>query len=208
MYICVMMHEKINTIELQKLYKRDPGAIEHWFNMYVDALYSFIYYKVGMNSELAADLLQETFLEGITKMSQYDPQKASMYVWLTFLSRNHIKKALNAKKQAITHISTNDNESKYSKYCRDLSSQIIPEHIIQTKEIADIVQFALAEIPAHHSEILKLHYYNGNSIKVIAAFLKMTENAAKVLLHRARKSFEKAFIKLAGNLEITDLKVR
>ncbi len=185
------------------LSRKDPAAIEQWFRRYADAVFTFIYYKVGRDKELAQDIVQDTFLEGITKMAQYDPKKASMYMWLLFLSRNHIKKALRAKKRSLTNTCVYVPDSKYLNYCRNLASEVIPEDIIHTQEIAELVQITLGDIPAGYSEVLKLHYYNGDSIKKIADFRQITEGAAKVLLHRARKSFEKAFVKLAGNPDFT-----
>ena len=197
---------KIDKNVLRKLCNRERAAIEQWFNSYADAVFTFIYYKVGRDSELARDVVQDTFLEGITKMSQYDSKKASMYVWLTFLSRNHIKKALRDKNKIQLKQDNVESDSKWFDYCRKISSRLIPDEVLQSKETAELVKITLAEIPANHGEILKHRYYNGQSIRQIAAFCQITENAAKVLLHRARKSFEKAFIKLAGESDLISIK--
>ena len=201
-----MMPGQYDRNELEKLSRKDPAAIEQWFRRYADAVFMFIYYKVGRDSDLARDIVQDTFLDGITKMSQYDSKKASMYVWLLFLSRNHIKKALRAKKRGLANTCIHEQNSKYLDYCRSLSSEIIPDDIVHTQEIADLVRTTLYEIPASYGEILRLHYYNGDSIRKIADFKKITEGAAKVLLHRARKSFEKAIVKIAGNSDFTENK--
>ena len=208
MYIYVMMPGHFDRIELEKLSRRDPEAIEQWFRRYADAVFTFIYYKVGRDSDLARDIVQDTFLEGITKMAQYDSKKASMYMWLLFLSRNHIKKSLRAKKRGLTRNCYAAQDSNYHDYCRNLSSGTIPEDIIHMREMAELVQITLGDIPPGYSDVLRLHYYHGDSIKKIADFRQITEGAAKVLLHRARKSFEKTFVKLAGNSELKDLKVR
>jgi RNA polymerase sigma-70 factor (ECF subfamily) len=203
-----MMPGQIDRNELDKLSRREPAAIEQWFRRYADAVYTFVYYKVGKDSDLARDIVQDTFLEGIAKIAQYNQKKASMYVWLLFLSRNHIKRALRAKKRSFTNTCIHLPDKRYLDYCRNISSQIIPEEIIHTQEMAELVQITLGGIPAGYREILRLHYYEGNSIKKIADFRQITEGAAKVLLHRARKAFQKAFVKLAGNSDLTDLKVR
>ena len=39
----------------------DPEALEAWFHRNKDALYSFVYFRVGGDADLAADALQSTF---------------------------------------------------------------------------------------------------------------------------------------------------
>ena len=206
MYILVIMPVHYDRNELERLSRKDPAAIEQWFRRYADAVFTFIYYKVGRDKELAQDIVQDTFLEGITKMAQYDPKKASMYMWLLFLSRNHIKKALRAKKRSLTNTCVHVPDSKYLNYCRNLPCELIPDEIVHSQEMAELVQVTLADIPANYGEILRQHYYAGDSLKQIAAIRQITEGAAKVLLHRARKSFEKTFVRLAGNTDFTDRK--
>lgn len=196
-----------DTNELcDRISRREPEAIEQWFREYADAVYTYIYYKVSRNKDLACDIVQETFLEGIAKIAQYDSRKASMSVWLIILSRNHTKRALIAQKRSLTSRSVNNQTSKYLEYCKNMSNQLIPDEIIHSREMTELVQLALSEMPANYEEILRQHYYTGDSLKQIASIRKITEGAAKVLLHRARKSFEKTFIKLAGDSDFTGSK--
>jgi len=37
-----------------KLRRRDPQALERWFLDHADAVYTFVYYRVGRERELAA----------------------------------------------------------------------------------------------------------------------------------------------------------
>ena len=186
--------------------QRDPNALEQWFREYSDAVYTYVYYKIGKNKDLACDIVQETFLDGISKIGQYDSKKASMNVWLIFLSRNHIKRALRTHKRSLANTCVHLQNAKYVEYSKNLSNQIIPDEIANSREMAELVQIVLSDIPANHSEILRQHYYTGDSIKQIAAIKQITEGAVKVLLHRARKSFEKAFVKLSGNSDFTGSK--
>jgi|WetSurMetagenome_2_1015567.scaffolds.fasta_scaffold244246_2 RNA polymerase sigma-70 factor, ECF subfamily len=206
MYIDVMMQMQYDRNELEKLSRREPGAVEQWFRRYADAVFTFVYYKVGRDKELAQDVVQDTFLEGLLRMAEYDSNKSSMYFWLVLLSRNHIKLALQAKKRNFANLSIDAPNAKYMDYCKKLSCQLIPAEIIHSQEMAELVHVTLSDIPAGYGEILRQHYYSGDSLKQIAALRHISEGAAKVLLHRARKSFEKAFLKLAGNSELADLK--
>lgn len=192
------MSGQTDNYELERLLQREPEAVERWFRRYADEVFTFVYYKVGKDRDLAQDVVQDTFLDGISRIAQYDSNKSSMYLWLIFLSRNHIKRALRAKKRSFANLSIDSPDTKYVDYCRKISTQLIPEDVLHCREMAELVQITLADIPADYDEILRQYYYDDGSLKQIAALRQVSEGAAKVLLHRARKSFEKAFVKLAG----------
>ena len=74
--------------DLEALQRGEPQAIEDWFENCADPLYAFAYFRVGKDEQRATDVVQETFLEAMKRMSRYDPQRGSMMAWLTTLSRN------------------------------------------------------------------------------------------------------------------------
>lgn len=69
--------------DLQRLLTRDVEAVEKWFRTYSDTLYTFAYYRVGKDAEAAAEVVQETFVQALRKIENYDSQRGSMLVWLT-----------------------------------------------------------------------------------------------------------------------------
>jgi len=191
-----MMEDFNEDYELEGLLARDPAIVEQWFRCHADTVYTFVYNKVGRNSELAEDIVQDTFLDGIKRLHQFDAGRASMAGWLIMLSRNFIRKALRHKKNIMSNSDSSLPESKFMEYCEKLSSQPMPDEIVAGNETAELVEGTLANMPGVFAEILRVRYYQGKSIAQIAAVRNISESAAKVLLHRARKSFEKAFIKL------------
>ena len=194
-----MMEEQHNGLELDGLLRRDPAAVERWFRCYVDTVYTYVYYKVGRDSELACDIVQDTFLEGICKIHRYDSHRANMAGWLILLSRNFIKKALHNRKKFVPNSVLVQPDSKFLEQCGKLSSEKLPDEIVDNSEMEETVRVTLANIPLNYAEILQVRYYQGKTIAQIAAVRNVSESAVKVLLHRARKSFEKAFIKLDGS---------
>jgi len=103
--------------ELADLLARDPAVIEHWFRCHADTVYTFVYNKVGRNPELAEDIVQDTFLDGIKRLHQFDADRASMAGWLIMLSRNFIRKALRHKKIVMSNSDISRPESKFMEYC-------------------------------------------------------------------------------------------
>ena len=80
--------------DLQRLRRHQPDAVKRWFLQHADAVYTFVYYRANRDADLAADLVQETFLEALARIDDYDPGRGGMLTWLTLLSRNCIHRAL------------------------------------------------------------------------------------------------------------------
>jgi RNA polymerase sigma-70 factor (ECF subfamily) len=89
--------------DIARLRTGDAEAVKKWFYAYSDTLYTFVYYRVGKDSDIAADIVQETFVQALRKIADYDSQRESMLVWLTYLCKNNIKKALRAKHRHISY---------------------------------------------------------------------------------------------------------
>jgi RNA polymerase sigma-70 factor (ECF subfamily) len=196
------MEEPLDRSELEKLVRRDAVAIERWFVAHADAVFTFAFYRAGRNVELARDIVQDTFLAAMIRMHQYDSRRGSMSAWLASLSRNCIKKALRNKgKRRLKRLGV-QLDLDAAEACRQLSSKALPDEILQNEEVAELVRLTLASLPARYAEVLRQRYYQGQSVKQIATSGNTSEVAAKVLLHRARKSFEKTFVRLTGDANV------
>src|SRR5438046_6967761 len=95
-----------------KLWRRGPGAdlraarsgdrdaIARFYESHVDGLYTFVYYRVGRDTSLAEDVVQETFATALSRQADYDAGRGSVGSWLTVLSRNVIRDHLRAHKRS------------------------------------------------------------------------------------------------------------
>ncbi len=177
--------------------RRCPEAIERWFKCYADSLYTFIYYRAAMDADCAAELVQETFLAALRQIDRYDPQKGSMFVWLTWLSKNHITRALRAKGRQIPYEQVwRDIDAGLLQAFQKIATEPLPDEILQRQETAQLVQMTLVNIPANYKAVLRARYYHKKSVEQIANCLGISEGAVRTLLHRARKAFAEAFVRL------------
>ena len=85
--------------DLDALRKRDPGAVERWFLEHADVVYTFAFYRVGKDEELATDVVQDVFVTALDKIGTYDPSRGAMLAWLTYTARNCIRTALRKRGQ-------------------------------------------------------------------------------------------------------------
>jgi RNA polymerase sigma-70 factor (ECF subfamily) len=179
---------------LEALQQREPGAVEGWFREQADLLYRFILYRVGKDRELTTDLVQETFLTALRKIGDYDPDRGAMFVWLTTLARNEIRRALRQRKRTQTYAEFWEKADRLlAQAYAELATAPLADEVLERAETAELVQLTLSSIPGNYSRVLTEHYRDAQPIKAIARRQGLTEGAVKSMLHRAREAFRQAF---------------
>ena len=191
--------------QLKKLARGNTQAIEQWFNTYSDTLYTFVFYRVGKDPALAADIVQDTFLDGLRRINLYDPDRGSMFTWLTYLSKNFIKRTLRERGREISYERIwQDIDSGLLTAFEQIATEPLPDEVIEKAETAQLVQMTLANIPANYKHVLKQYYYQLKPPKEIAVSVGVSEGAIKTMLYRARQAFKTAFLRLEKPLNNPD----
>jgi RNA polymerase sigma-70 factor (ECF subfamily) len=149
----------------------------HWeelYELHASGLIRFLAQLTG-DPELAADLLQETFLSGIRDAHQLrDP--GSVRAWLYSIA---------------THLAA--GQIRRAKLRRLLTGRL---HVIPTSTIDETsasVRRALQAIPTEQAVTLVLHYDHGFSRRELAAMLEISEEGVKSRLARGRSRFLAAY---------------
>lgn len=184
------------------LNSRKTEDVQRWFLKYADRLYTFIFYKVR-NADLAADLVQETFLVALEKIDKYEPGRGKMYVWLCFLARDRVKRALREKRR---YVSSNPDELEFGTILpcgKQLTEQPLPEDILDRVETADLVQMALGSISERYREVLEQYYFRQMTIRQIAAARGIGVGGARLSLYRAKKAFMRMLRKMTKSVPDT-----
>ena len=174
--------------------------IEQMFLENADGLYTFIFYQVGNDSELAADIVQETFVKAMADIARYDPQRGTTLAWLVTLSRNLIRKARRANSGHIVLSQISEGmDSDLAGQLNRIETELIPDEIVQRKECKELVHLTLGSLPKKYSFVLRQYYFHQKSLKDISQLLQSSEGAIKTQLCRARQSFKDTFVKLADS---------
>jgi RNA polymerase sigma-70 factor (ECF subfamily) len=189
--------------QIKLLQAREPKAIEEWFNRHVDAVYTFVFYRVGRNADLATDVVQETFLTAIKRIKDYDSKRGEMLVWLTYNARNCIRRTL---RQHRRYKSYSDCWEALDQYLLDAYERIattpLPDEVLEANETAELVRLTLSSIPGNYRNVLQQHYLEQHSLKKIALQEGISEGAVKSLLHRARMAFKTTFLTFSNSIPI------
>lgn len=187
--------------DLQRLLTGDVEVVEKWFRTYSDTLYTFAYYRVGKDTDAAAEVVQETFVQALRKIENYDSQRGSMLVWLTYLCKNNIKKALRARRRHTSYEQMwQEIDVCLLRAYELIASEPLPVEILERQETAELVRMTLANIPGNYKLVLTEHYWQRKALKEIAISMGVSEGAVKTMLHRARQAFKVTFLKLTKSL--------
>lgn len=165
---------------------RDPEVFGKLYDIYVDQIYRFIYFKVGRKEE-AEDLTGDVFL----KTWQYINEMGSEVIdnlraFLYQTARNTVIDFYRSRDQkefvALPQEQENDEEKP--------SMEIIDEKqdLVEKIELAsdlEEVKKALQKIREEYREIIVLRFVEEMSVKETAEILGKSEGAVRVLLHRA-----------------------
>ena len=188
--------------DIRQLRKRRPEAVERWFLEHADAVYTFVFYRVGKDEELATEVVQQAFLGALERIEEYDPARGAMLPWLTYGARNYIRKALRerGRLKALGDRWEAIDRRLLAAYGK-LAESPLADEILEKEETVELVQMALSNLPDNYRSALQQHYCQQRSLRDMAGSLGISEGAVKSLLHRARLAFKAAFETIAESFE-------
>ena len=178
----------------------DKQAIARFYEAHVDGRYTFIYYRVGRDTALAEDVVQETFAIALSKQAEYDEARGSVGSWLTVLSRNVIRDHLRAHTRSDKLATTWDRiDHTLAQTFAAMAEQPLPGEVLEREETRDLVHMAIANLPEQYRTALTRKYVDGESLETLAGELGISVDATKSLLARARRAFRDTFATLSIN---------
>lgn len=176
--------------------KGDQGAFSRLVEANQGKIYSLCYRMTG-NSDDAADLTQEAFLNAWRGLSKFGGQ-SSFSTWLYRLASNACIDFLRREKRrsalSIT-LEDEDDEDRQADFPDDRWS---PERELERKELRQTLQDGLAALSPEHREVLLLRETEGLSYQEIAQCLDLEEGTVKSRIARARLAL-KDYLQKSGN---------
>lgn len=132
----------------------------------------------------AEEIFQETLIAATESLPTYQGQ-ASFSTWLCAIANHEIADFYRKKKLKTILFSR-------FPFLGNLVSQALgPEEELLKKELRKEVKKTLSGLTEGYSQILRLKYYQGLSVKEIARKLHLTIKATESRLSRARLAFQK-----------------
>lgn len=159
--------------------------VQLWYKRIYNFNYKFLY-----DHDLAMEASQKTFiamcqnLPGLQEVARFRP-------WLYKIAVNYCRQEARRYKPAsfddlLVHHAEDSPRWESSSRLRDS-----PERQLQQRELADILQEALAELNPDQREVVIMKEYEGLKFREIAEVLNISENTAKARMYYALSTLKK-----------------
>ena len=145
------------------------------YDRYIDKIYRFIFFKVN-SQEIAQDLTSETFLKTWETYQNGNPEIENIQAYLYKTARNLVIDFYREKGKV--QIVSAENPLIPD------PSQNLEEKAILSSDLDQIRQ-ALTNLKEDYQNVIIWHYLDDLPISEISQMLDRTEEATRVLLHRA-----------------------
>ena len=163
---------------------RDPSsdaALIETYRTTIRPLYAFVSRRVGGDTALAEDLVQETWMRALDAWPSRGVPDQPL-AWLIRVARNTLVSHFRKSKPELVDPAV-----------IDLEPSALSE---TTHETASAVSWGLAQLRRGHSDVLEAFYFDGKSVKEIAQERSTSERAVEGKLRRARAKLKKKLEKL------------
>jgi RNA polymerase sigma-70 factor, ECF subfamily len=174
----------------------DPGSRALLFDRYLDAVYEFVFFRVGRRSEIAEEVTQEVFARALAHIDRYDPERGDFGQWLGGISRNAIRD-LARKARAPGAALAGDPTAVLG----GLPGKDDPAREAARRDGEDHLLRALTALPEKYRELLRWKYLEGLSVRDIAGRQEATEKAVEGMLGRAREALRRELGSGADGME-------
>ncbi|MFA7319729.1 MAG: RNA polymerase sigma factor [Parcubacteria group bacterium] len=168
----------------------DELAFKELLDKYLKPIHSFLFYMVK-DTSAAEDLTQETFIKVWKNLRKFDQEK-SFKTWLFAIAKNTALDFL--KKKKTTPFSFFEDEEGNNRLDDVSENLILPDEILERKDIVREMEDELAKIPEKYRVILTLHYKEDFTLSEIAEILGRPYNTIKAYHSRALLQLKKAFL--------------
>lgn len=174
---------------MKSLYKslqdRDAAAWDELYEEHGRELYGFVFRLMRGDPQAAADVFQDTWLDAISHIGQFDPQRGELRSWLFGIARRRV--ALHWRERLAR--SGTAAAARAEIPVEDLDGAVVPDEVIEHLEQAAVVQASLLALPPERRQVLVDKYVEELSVAQIAVRIGKSPKGVESLLSRARAQF-------------------
>jgi len=176
--------EKESTI-IRRILCGEHQAYARLIDEYKAPVYNLVL-KLTDNREDAEDLAQEIFIRAFEALDRFDIRKR-FFPWLYTIALNTIRNHHKKKKPLLTRNFETLLGGRRTAETRN------PEHMVQSKQVSQILDRCIRKLPLPQKEAIVLRYYQELTFEEIAEIQKITISAAKMRVYRGLKHLSKIF---------------
>ncbi len=160
----------------------NPHRFSDVYAKYKDKLYSYVYYRVNGDKDLAEDIISDVFIKTYEKFDSYNPNYA-ISTWLYSITRNSL----------IDH---------YRKHRATIDIDSIPivaeddalYHILDQRITGEQIDKALAKLTPLQQTCIREKFFAGKSGEEISQQLSISHPSVRKHISRGLKALRNEFI--------------
>ncbi|MEK6154404.1 sigma-70 family RNA polymerase sigma factor [Flavobacteriaceae bacterium 3-367] len=164
---------------------------EKWVDLYADYLFNYAVARVS-NSEIAKDLVQETFFAGLNSAKNYKGDAAERTWLIAILKRkviDHYRKINSNKGKAEVRINYNSNSDSDGDWLEEQVADPfskLENDTLENEELGLAIQECITKLPKKQSLVFTMKTIQGISTEDICNELGINPSNLWVMIHRAR----------------------
>lgn len=167
-----------------------PEFLDNLLTQNLKRLEKYVFRRVDNPLE-AEEIVQETLISCVDAYPTFN-NKSSFFTWLCGIANHELSDFYRKKKIKTVLFSV-------FPWLEELADSALgPEQLVLKKEIESEIEkrvkTSLSRLNEGYSEILRLKYYQGLSVKEISEKLNETAKTVESRLTRARKAFSKVYL--------------
>ena len=185
---------------VRRAQKGDLEAYDELIKRYQERIYATIYHMTS-NHEDANDLAQESFIKAFQALKSFKGG-SSFYTWLYRIGINTAKNYLLAlKRRAPTSTQFDADESEGFEDAGLLQEVSTPENELMSKQVVEVVNSSLQQLPDDLRTALTLREIEGLSYEEIADVMNCPIGTVRSRIFRAREAIAENLRPLLGTSE-------
>jgi RNA polymerase sigma-70 factor, ECF subfamily len=192
------MSDGFNEEQLVERAKTDPEAFGQLYELYVDKIYTYIFYRLG-NHQDAEDLTAKVFYRALNHITHYNQKGAPFAAWLYRIAHNLVAN-WRRDHQRRPEVALDDLTLSGDKHEN-------PHRAAERTNETEILLDAIEHLPRERQQLLLLKFVERMSNAEIGQILGRSEGAIKSLYHRTLVSLKELLAEhenLVNDLGLTE----
>ncbi len=175
------MSNEMNEEQLIERAKTDPEAFGQLYELYVEKIYNYIYYRLGNHHE-AEDLTAKVFYRALNHISHYNHKGAPFAAWLYRIAHNLVVnwRRDSQRRQVVALENLDLSGSRHEN----------PHYAAEQANERELLLAAIQHLPRERQQLLMLKFVERMSNAEIGEVMGRSEGAIKSLYHRTLVSLK------------------
>lgn len=172
----------------------DEGAWRMIYGRNAHALYAWVHARSRNQPDLAADVVQESWLIAVRRIRRFDPSRGTFQSWLRGIARNVLRNEWRRRERLEPKVADCDRLAHSG-----AESEASAED--NRRAVIERLRRALAELSPRYQGVLREKYAEGHSVADISSRYGASAKAVESLLSRAREALRSAYAAVVAEEE-------